>query len=55
MVELVNDYDVERIGRNVCQVNLPQRLDGCEHVPALLGSLTVHEQFSEEPSRRAAL
>lgn len=47
MVELINHHHVERVWCDIRQVDLRQRLNGCEHVPPLLGLLTVDEQFAE--------
>jgi len=49
MMELVDNYDVERGRIEMLQIDLRERLNGRKHVPPLVGLVAVDVEFTEIP------
>ena len=47
MVEFVDDHDIERVGLNVVEIDLCQRLNRGEDVSSLFRSMAIDEQLAE--------
>ena len=47
MVEFVDDHDIERVGLDVVEIDLGQRLNRGEDVPSLLRPMAIDEQLAE--------
>ena len=49
MMELIHHDNIECVRCDGIELNMRQRLNGCEDMPILLGSVSIDEQFPERP------